>query len=282
MARSFLLAALALLALAACSAPAPSPTSPAPAAASRVTEEGVYVAFPRTLQAARMVEAQVHTVRDADVLVSSARLVSPLFADSPARDGEIRLFPDWTNHVRLFLGTPVCPAPGGATTVVLTMTVDGVPTTETLVADDTELRQINAEECAEQAVLDVATPTFGPVESQTTAELHTTIVLARGTARTDEPVVLDSMTGNIVFIIRLEPDAPTTLAPGEASLSVPAVVSVGRCDPHVFAESKKTFVFPLHMTIGDDEASYVEIQPDPTTQAALQQLFDDCGDVRNG
>jgi hypothetical protein len=264
MARSFLLAALALLALAACSAPAPSPTSPAPAAASRVTEEGVYVAFPRTLQAARMVEAQVHTVRDADVLVSSARLVSPLFADSPARDGEIRLFP------------------GGATTVVLTMTVDGVPTTETLVADDTELRQINAEECAEQAVLDVATPTFGPVESQTTAELHTTIVLARGTARTDEPVVLDSMTGNIVFIIRLEPDAPTTLAPGEASLSVPAVVSVGRCDPHVFAESKKTFVFPLHMTIGDDEASYVEIQPDPTTQAALQQLFDDCGDVRNG
>ena len=151
--------------------------------------------------------------------------------------------------------------------------------TETVAFDDAVLRKINADECAEQAVLDVATPSFGPVESQTASEMHTTIVMTRGSSMTDAPVTLTSMTGNIVFIVRLDAPADATLDPGEASLAVPAVISVGRCDPHVFAESKKTFVFPVRLTIGDAAPAYVEIQPDPTARAALQQLFNDCGDA---
>jgi len=58
---------------------------------------------------------------------------------------------------------------------------------------------------------------------------------------------------------------------------MPAVITVARCDPHVFAESKKTFVFPVRLAIGDAKPSYVEIQPDPTMRAALQSLFDACG-----
>ena len=67
--------------------------SPNPAAASgRVTVPDAVVEFPRTLQAARMVEALVTTNGDAGALVTSARLDSPLFADSPARDGEHALY----------------------------------------------------------------------------------------------------------------------------------------------------------------------------------------------
>ncbi|MCR6712255.1 MAG: hypothetical protein NVV57_05975 [Demequina sp.] len=254
--------------------------SPNPAAASgRVTVPDAVVEFPRTLQAARMVEALVTTNGDAGALVTSARLDSPLFADSPARDGEIRLFPDWTNHVRMFLGTAVCPAPAGPSHAVLTMTVDGRETTETLTVTDTALREINADECAQKAILDVAAPSFGVIETHTDAELLTSIVLTRGGSRPEEPVTLTSMTGNIVFIVSLA-DEPRTLFTGQAGVQVPAVIKVGRCDPHVFADGKKNFVFPLYLAIGDDEPAYLEIQPYPDMKAALQNLMSKCGDVQ--
>jgi len=275
-------ALLGALALAACSGPhaGVSGSASATKASGRLTEPNAVVDFPRTLQADRMVEALVHTTRDADALVTSARLESPLFADSPARDGVVRLFANWTNHVRLRLGTPVCPAPEGASTVVLNLTIDGRAVTETLTADGQDLRKINTEECAEKAVLDVATPSFGKVESQTSTDIHTSIVLTRGASMPDAPVALTSMTGNIVFIVKLDANADATLDPGEASHAVPAIIEVGRCDPHVFAESKKTFVFPVRLAIGDAAPAYVEIQPDPIARAALQALFNSCGDAQ--
>ena len=249
------------------------------ASPSRITVPDAAVEFPRTLQAARMVEAQVATNGDASALVTSAQLDSPLFADSPPRDGEVRLFPNWTNHVRMFLGTAVCPAPAGPSHVVLTMTVDGHQTEETLTVTDTALRKINADECAQQAILNVAAPSFGAIEKQSDAELSTAIVLTRGDSRPDQPVTLSSMTGNIVFIVSLA-DSPRALPPGEASAQVPATIRVGRCDPHVFADGKKNFVFPLYLTIGDQEPAYVEIQPDTTMKAAMQNLMSKCGDVQ--
>ena len=275
--RAATLTCVAALALCACSPSAtPSVSGPQqPAVASgRITQASAEIAFPRTLQAERLVEVRVLTVRDADAVVTSARLESPLFADSPVRDGVVRLFPDWTNRVRVPLGTAVCPAPAGDTSVVLTLTVDGREVTETLRGDDSVLRTINASECAQRAVLDVATPSFGPVTSQDDSRLETTIVLTRGDADRDQPVTLTSMTGNIVFIVTLS--GARELAPGADALAVPAVVTVGRCDPHVFAESKKTFVFPVMLAVGGADPAYVEIQPDATARSALQQLFEDC------
>jgi len=258
--------------LGACAPHGPDPTvSDRP---GRVTEAFADIAFPRTLQAERLVEVRVLTPSDAHVVVTSARLESPLFADSPTRDGEVRLFPDWTNRVRVPLGTALCPAPAGETSVALTLSVDGRLVTETLRGDDSVLRQINAEECAQQAVLDVATPSFGPIIRQDAASLETTIVVTRGAESRDQPVTLTSMTGNIVFIVRL--GDPRQLAPGMDALAVPAEVTVGRCDPHVFAESKKTFVFPVMLAVGAAEPAYVEIQPDPAARGALQRLFEDC------
>jgi len=286
MKRTGALALACLLALSACTVPdAPAtPSADVTAALGRVTEPDAVITFPRTLQAARLVEAQVHIARDADAAVISATLDSPLFADSPARDGRVRLFADWDNRVRVPLGTAVCPAPDGEiaegdTTVILTLEVDGEEVTEVVTADDAALRKINAEECAAQAVLDVATPSFGAIESQDASLIDTTIVVTRGDSKPEEPVTLSGMTGNIVFIVRLDEDGPRTLAAGEESIAVPAEILVGRCDPHVFAESKKTFVFPVRLAVGDAEPGYVEIQPDDVTRAAMQQLFEDCGEA---
>ncbi len=272
-------AVIALLcALAGCSAPPVGASASAQVSgpSGRITVPDAVVTFPRTLQADRMVEAQVVTAGPGDAVVTSARLESPLFADSPPRDSGPRLFPDWANRVRVPLGKAVCPAPVGSSTVALTIRLDGREVTETLSIDDSVLRKINADECAQQAVLDVATPSFGPVESQSDSEMRTSIVLTRGNSHTTSPVTLTSMTGNIVFIVTLAAGADATLEPGQVSTAVPAVVTVGRCDPHVFAESKKTFVFPVRLAIDGAEPAYVEIQPDPASRAALQALFNTC------
>ena len=273
-------ALLFCLVLVACSGPdAAAPTGTAPPVSARVTAVTTDIAFPRTLQADRLVEANVMTVREADVVVTSARLESALFADSPPRDGVVRLFADWANRVRLPLGTPVCPAPAGPTRVVLALTVSGVATTEKLVVDDAVLRSINADECAQEAILDQAAPSFGPIDSESPAALQTSVILTRGTGKA--PVTLTEVTGNIIFIVRVDPSASRTLAATQASLAVPVTVSVGRCDPHAFAESKKTFVFPAHLAVGDAEPAYVEFAPAADARAALQRLFDACGQARN-
>lgn len=280
MRRTALLVACAL-ALAACSPPTAqvTPSADVASASGRVTQPDAALTYPRPFQAARLVEARVLTEGEGRGIVVAARLESPLFADSPPRESPARLDPGRGNPVRLPLGSPVCPAPPGESTVVMTIEADGREVTETVVVDDSVLRDINADECAAQAVLDVAAPSFGAVETQTTEAIETTIVLKRGDTTPGAPVTLDAMTGNIVFAIDLDEAAERTLAAGAASLAVPAVVRVGRCDPHVFAESKKTWVFPVYLAVGDAEPAYVEIQPDDVTRAALQQLFDDCGEA---
>lgn len=243
----------------------------------------VEVTYPRTLQAARMVEARVALRDDLeslgvsdDIAVTNAYLDSPLFVTGDAWDSLVRLFPDWLKPVRLPLGEPVCPAPAGESRVVLFIDVDGRPTQQTLVVDDDAvLREINADECAQRAVLDEAAPSFGPVEEETPTEVHTSVVLTRGTGVS--PVTLDSATGNIIFIVTLDETAPRSLAADETMVAVPATVTVGRCDPHAFAESKKTFVFPARLAVGQAEPAYVEFSPGPDVRAAFQRIFDACG-----
>jgi hypothetical protein len=263
------------LALAGCSSP-PVSVSAVP----RLTEPDAVVTYPRPFQAARLVEAKVRTVGGLEGTVVSARLESPYFADSPPRDVSLLLAADWDNRVRVPLGAAVCPAAEGASMVVLTVEFGGRTETESVEVDDAVLKQINADECAALAVVEVASPSFGPIASQDAREIETTIVLTRGDSRPDAPVALDAMTGNIVFTVALDDAAPRTLAAREGSLSVPAVVTVGRCDPHVFAESKKTWVFPVYLAIDGGEPQFVEFQPDLATRDALQRLFDDCGEAQ--
>jgi|GEM_PF-1249301 len=254
----------------------PSPeTAPASADAARVTTAQAGLQFPRTHQADRLLEVRVTTARAADALVTAVRLESPMFADNPARDSNVRLYQDHENRVRVPLGVPVCPAGDGDSTVVLTMLADGAEVSETVTVPAEVLAEINAAECVQQAVLDEAAPSFGEIESRDGAEVRTSLVLTRGTGV--EPVTLERITGNIVFAIEVDEGAERTLAAGEAALAVPVTVTVARCDPHVFAESKKTFVFPVHLSVGEGEPQVVEFIPPGAVKDVLQAAFSACG-----
>ena len=60
---------------------------------------------------------------------------------------------------------------------------------------------------------------------------------------------------------------------------MPVTFTASRCDPHAFAESKKTFVFGVWLTIDGGPEKYLEIGPDAALKAALQSAFDHCGEA---
>ncbi|WNM27153.1 hypothetical protein RN607_13255 [Demequina capsici] len=236
----------------------------------------VDIAFPRTLQADRKIEVRLDGVVTDDAVVVGAMLDSPRFMPTNQVAENVRIFDGYTTRVRVPLGAVVCDPPDAGTTVTLEVSVDGVVQSLTLPAPDEVLAGIAADECAMKAVQDAAPVAFGSDATRSGTDVDTTLVLTRGTAAGD--VVLDSVAGSVVFdLAGIDGAVPTTLAAGSDQVVVPVRLSATRCDPHVFAESKKTFVFRVWEAVDGAAPAYVEIRPPAALQDLLQQAFDECG-----
>ncbi len=232
--------------------------------------EVVEVSFPRLTQAERKVFVNVAGDVPAGMRITSAALDSPLFTDSPVRDTPKLLWTDRETPIAVGLGVPACGATGPSALVVTTSVDDGEVR---LPLPDEPLTSIQAEECRVEAVFDVAQAGFGPVTAADDRQLSTTLTLERGTQ--GSTATLDGVAGNIIFAVDV--DAPVVLAEGEQSASVPAVITVRRCDSHAFAESKKTYVFAGLEAVDGEEPLAVEFGVEPSMQAALLALFEACG-----
>ena len=169
---------------------------------------------------------------------------------------------------------PACGAAGPSALVVTTSIDDGEVR---LPLPDEPLASIQAEECRVEAVFDVAQAGFGPVTAADDRQLTTTLTLERGTqdGTQNGAATLDGVAGNLIFAVDVA--APVVLAEGEQSASVPAVITVRRCDSHAFAESQKTYVFAGLETLDGEEPLAVEFGVEPAMQAALLALFEACG-----
>ena len=86
-------------------------------------------------------------------------------------------------------------------------------------------------------------------------------------AAADAPLTLTSVDGSVMFDLELTDTA--TVLPGRAA-SVPVRIRPGRCDPHAFLESKRTFLFTAYVTPREGEATYLGFALDhERTQHAL-------------
>lgn len=75
--------------------------------------------------------------------------------------------------------------------------------------------------------------------------------------------------------VLLEPavaDLPATLGADDDELTVPFSVELASCDPHVLAETKKPFVFPLTVEAG--ERVVVDLPLSDAQRVELQELVD--------
>lgn len=289
-ARAAMIAAVAMAVAAGCSGPTPQPTQTSgpsgatggPASPGTTSMPGIVptaeAAYPRPLQADRIVEILVAAHGDGAAFVTGVQLESPYFEPGPVSPTVVRVSDGWPGHARVPLTRAVCPAPAGTSKarVTVSASASGEPATEVVLAvADAALAQINRVECLQRDALDAAQPEFGALLSTDGAQAQATLVFTRGVS--DKPVAINGVKGNVIFTVQAQGVAlPVAMDSSTQRVEIPVVVRASRCDPHAFAESKKTFVFAAWIQV-DGREQYVEFQPNEPWRATLQALFDACG-----
>jgi len=84
----------------------------------------------------------------------------------------------------------------------------------------------------------------------------------------DEPVTAATL-GRSVLVDVVAEDLPLELAGEERSARTDVSFRSATCDPHVLSETKKPFVFPLTVQVGDDDPVTMDL---PLDQAARDRL----------
>jgi hypothetical protein len=65
---------------------------------------------------------------------------------------------------------------------------------------------------------------------------------------------------------------PLTLDSRERTVSTPVSFTPATCDPHVLSETKKPYVFPLALEVGDDDPVPVDLPLDDGARGRLAAL----------
>jgi hypothetical protein len=203
--------------------------------------------------------------------VTSVALDSPGFAPEPARDASAEFEPGRTIDLPVRYGSPRCDTAAEPAAARLTLVrPDG--TTEVVRAPLAAeiMTRIHEEECAALALLEVvgvevvaAADTAGSV----TAELR----LARRAG--SEPVTVERIARSVLVDVAA-PDLPVAMDGDEDRLSTPVEFTPATCEAHVLAETKKPYVFPVEVRVGNGEGVVVDLPVDADLRARLAALVD--------
>lgn len=272
-------ALVAVPALAACSGDDPDPALPP-------LELGI--AQYRGDEVRRVFQVSVTNAGGAPLVVDSVRLDAAGFAPGPATEPRTRLAPGERTAFRVAYTGAVCDRPAGDPppgAVVSTSAPDGRRLGEQRVAFTRGLEQfaqVHGGECASQALRRSVELSWAPTWS-----LGTRQGSLRGTLRVRRlvpgpAVTVDQLAGTVIFTLWTVPEGRRpagTLPAGRDEVGVPVEVVPTRCDPHARAESKKTFLFPVWVALGDGPPAYTTLSPPAPGVARLQALIDDvCGE----
>lgn len=218
-------------------------------------------------------QAQLHLTNTgtAPFTVTEVALDSPGFAPLPARPVEAEYAPRRTIDLPTPYGRVDCAqAPDPAAARLTVVRPDGVVDEVQVPLAGETLAQVHAEECAAVAVaevVDVAVEELAAAGDAVTGEL----VLTRRTG--DEPVQVAALGRSVVLEPTLDADLPATLAPGRDRLRLPVTFRPATCEPHVLAETKQPFAFPLRLAVGDGDEVAVDLPVDEAQAAQLQELL---------
>lgn len=222
------------------------------------------------------------------LVVDSVRLDAAGFEPGPAAEPRTRLAPGERTSFRVTYAGAVCDRPAGSPpgAVVSTSAPDGRRLGEQRVAftqGREQFDQVHAGECANLALRRSVELSWGPTWSPGTRQGS-----LRGSLRVRRlvpgpAVTVDQLAGTVIFTLWTVPEGrrpAATLAAGQDEVGVPVEVVPTRCDGHARAESKKTFLFPVWVALGDGPPSYTTVSPPAEGVVRLQALIDDvCGDL---
>jgi hypothetical protein len=275
MRRTAIAVAVVAVALAACAGPAADPSSdasPSSAVSSAVPAvpgiEAEIVRLRTDEAIGGQVQVRLTDTGDTPFTVTSVALRSPGFAPLPPTAITAEYAPGRVIDLPVPFGDVVCDASPVPASAELTVTrADGSvePVQVPAAADVLEL--IHSQECAVLAVTAVVDIVVTGLEDDGDA-LTGSLTLTRREGA--DPVSATRLSRSVL----VEPTAelPLELDGDADAASVPVGFTPASCDPHVLAETKKPYVFPLAVTVGDDDEVVVNLPIDETLRARLTAL----------
>ena len=146
------------------------------------------------------------------------------------------------------------------------------------------LARVFPQSCREQRIMNAVRIGFGdtwtPAERDGVPALAGTIVLERNTG--DELVELVRLDGSVLLTVYSERDgqpAVLALGPGVARAELPVViVQSGQCAAHALAESKKTYILPVLVSLAGEPPLPYDLSLDESVRPQFGTLINTaCG-----
>lgn len=253
---------------------APTSAGPVPAAVPPVPGIAAEAVRLRTDEAiGGQVQVRVTHTGEEPFTVTSVALDSPGFAPVPPREASTEFSPGRTIDLPVQYGEPRCDVavePAAARLTVVRPDGSSEDLRVPLAAET--MTRIHEEECAVLALLevvDVDVVDLADEDDAVTGQLR----LTRRAG--SEPVTVARVGRSVILHVTAE-DLPAEMATDDDELSTPVVFTSATCDPHALAETKKPYVFPLEVTVGDGagEPVILDLPVDDELRSRLEGLVD--------
>ena len=217
------------------------------------------------------IQVRITATGDEPFEVTAVALDSPGFAPLPATPLRAEFAPGRVIDLPTPYGEPRCDAAPEPAAARLTLTRPDGRVEDLRVPLSAEvLGRIHRRECAVRAVgevVDIAVAGLREQGDAVTGELVLTRVGA------GERVTAERLSRSVLLDVAAE-GLPIELDPGERTASVPVRFTPATCDPHVLAETKKPYVFPVVVTVGQGEEVPVDLPLDAAARDLLAALVD--------
>jgi hypothetical protein len=214
------------------------------------------------------VQVRLTDTGDTPFTVTAVALRSPGFAPEPPRDVTAEYAPGRVIDLPVPFGEPVCDeAPVPAATELTIGRPDGSVEQVTVPAAADVLELVHSEECAVLAVTAVVGIAVSDLHDDGDAVAGTLTLTRR---EGDEPITATRLGRSV--LIEASARLPLELAGDEESASAPVSFTPATCDPHVLSETKKPYVFPLAVRVGDGDEVPVDLPLEQSARDVLAAL----------
>jgi hypothetical protein len=218
------------------------------------------------------VHVRVTDTGDRPFTVIAVAIDAPGFAPLPPTALTAAFEPGRTIDLRTAYGAPDCAAPSGPPAARLTVArPDGTVEELRVPLAGDDLDVVHREACAAAGVLAVAD--IGLTGLAAAGDTVTGSVVLTRAGDDDRAVVVLDARRSVLVDVAVE-ELPLELAPGEERASAEVVFRPASCEPHVLAETKQPFLFPLAVAVGEGEQVTVPLPVDEAQQRLLQELVD--------
>ncbi len=215
-------------------------------------------------------QVQVRVTATDTFTVTSAALDSPGFEPLPAVDRSTEFEPGRVIDLPVAYGPPICAAAAEPAFALLTVTRGGASGEEVRVPLAAEvLSRIHDGRCTAAELFDLVAVEVVDLRPEGDA-LTGTLRLTRRSGSDDVHAV--RLSRNVLIAATAE--LPLHLAGDADSASTPVGFSPVTCDPHVLADVKQPYLFPLGVQVGDAEEVVVDLPMAQETRDLLADLVE--------